>query len=45
VNVKEAVKTLFKYNVTYSGSENKVISQSPKANTRLEETCGKVDAW
>ena len=37
MNVKEAVKTLFKYNVTYSGSENKVISQSPKANTRLEE--------
>ena len=37
MDVKEAVKTLSKYNVTYSGSGNKVISQSPKANTRLEE--------
>lgn len=37
MDIKEAVKTLSKYNVTYSGSGNKVISQSPKANTRLEE--------
>ena len=37
MDVKEAVKMLSKYNVTYSGSGNKVISQSPKANTRLEE--------
>ena len=37
MDVKEAVKTLSRSNVTYSGSGSKVISQSPKANTRLEE--------
>ena len=28
MNVKEAVKTLFKYNVTYSGSGNIVIESN-----------------
>ena len=34
---KEAVKILSKFTVEYSGSGNKVIEQSPKAGTRLEE--------
>lgn len=34
---KEASKILSKYNVEYSGSGNRVVSQSPEAGTRLEE--------
>ena len=34
---KEATKILSKYNIEYSGSGNKVVSQSPEAGTRLEE--------
>ncbi len=34
---KEAAKILSKYNIEYSGSGNKVVSQSPEAGTRLEE--------
>ena len=34
---KEAVKILSKFTVEYSGSGNKVIEQSPKAGTKLEE--------
>lgn len=34
---KEASKILSKYNVEYSGSGARVVSQSPEAGTRLEE--------
>lgn len=34
---KEAVKILSKFTVEYSGSGNKVVEQSPKAGTKLEE--------
>ncbi len=34
---KQAAKILSKFTVEYSGSGNVVISQSPEANTRLEE--------
>lgn len=35
---KEAEQILSKYNIEYSGSGNKVIDQSPKSGTKLEET-------
>ena len=35
---KEASKILSNYNVIYSGSGSVVVSQSPKAGTKLEET-------
>lgn len=34
---KEAVKILSKFTVEYSGSGNKIVEQSPKAGTKLEE--------
>ena len=33
----KAVKILSKFTVEYSGSGNKIVEQSPKAGTKLEE--------